>query len=51
MSAEQNLRIVQDMYAAFARGDIAFVLDQIDDGCEGFGVVSDSRTGVPGTST
>lgn len=47
MNAEKNLRIVQDMYAAFGRGDIAFVLDQIDDACDGFSVVSDARTGVP----
>ena len=26
MSAEQNLAIVQDIYAAFARGDLAAVL-------------------------
>jgi ketosteroid isomerase-like protein len=47
MSSEQNLRIVQDMYAAFGRGDVAFVLDQIDDACEGFGVISGTETGVP----
>jgi hypothetical protein len=47
MSAEKNLRIVQDMYAAFGRGDIGFVLDQIDDQCDGFGVVSAAATGVP----
>lgn len=47
MSAEQNLRIVQDMYAAFGRGDVAFVLAQIDDACDGFGVVSAAPTGVP----
>jgi ketosteroid isomerase-like protein len=47
MSAERNLQIVQDMYAAFGRGDIGFVLDQIDDRCEGFCVVSATRTGVP----
>ncbi len=47
MSAEQNLRIVQDMYAAFSRGDLGFVLDKIDDDCEGFGVISDTQTGVP----
>jgi ketosteroid isomerase-like protein len=47
MSAEQNLRIVQDMYAAFGRGDVAFVLEQIDDACDGFGVVSATATGVP----
>jgi ketosteroid isomerase-like protein len=47
MSAEQNLRIVQDMYAAFGRGDVAFVLEQIDDESDGFGVVSATKTGVP----
>jgi ketosteroid isomerase-like protein len=47
MSAEKNLRIVQDMYAAFARGDLGFVLDQVDDECDGFGVISGSQTGVP----
>jgi ketosteroid isomerase-like protein len=47
MSAEKNLRIIQDMYAAFGRGDIGFVLGQIDDDCDGFGVVSATETGVP----
>jgi len=47
MSAEQNLRIVQDMYAAFGRGDLSFVLDQIDDACDGFGVISGTPTQVP----
>jgi ketosteroid isomerase-like protein len=47
MTSEQNLRIVQDMYAAFSRGDLAFVLDQIDDACDGFAVVSHTNTGVP----
>jgi ketosteroid isomerase-like protein len=47
MSAEDNLRIVQDMYAAFGRGDVGFVVDQIDDACDGFGVVSATDTAVP----
>jgi ketosteroid isomerase-like protein len=47
MSAEKNLRIVQDMYAAFGRGDLAFVLDQIDDACDDFCAVSGTATGVP----
>jgi uncharacterized protein len=47
MSAEQNLRIVQDMYAAFGRGDLGFVLEQIDDACDGFGVISGTPTQVP----
>jgi uncharacterized protein len=47
MSAEKNLRIVQDMYAAFGRGDVGFVLEHIDDECDGFCVVSTTPTGVP----
>ena len=47
MSAEQNLRIVQDMYAAFSRGDLGFVLDQIAEDCDDFCVVSGTETGVP----
>jgi hypothetical protein len=47
MSAEKNLRIVQDMYAAFGRGDMNFVLEQIDDDCDGWGVVSGTQTAVP----
>jgi ketosteroid isomerase-like protein len=47
MSAEKNLRIVQDMYTAFGRGDVGYVIEQIDDQCDGFGVVSDAATGVP----
>jgi ketosteroid isomerase-like protein len=47
MSAEKNLRVVQDMYAAFGRGDVGFVLEQIDDECDGFGVISGTPTGVP----
>jgi ketosteroid isomerase-like protein len=47
MNAEKNLRTVQDMYAAFGRGDVGFVLDQIHDDCDGFGVVSTTETGAP----
>ena len=47
MSAEQNLRIVQDMYAAFSRGDLDFVLEQIAPDCEDFCVISGTATGVP----
>lgn len=47
MSAENNLRIVQDMYAAFGRGDIGFVLEQIAEDCDDFCVISASPTGVP----
>lgn len=47
MSAEKNLRIVQDMYAAFGRGDLNFVLDQIAEDCDDFCVISGTQTGVP----
>ena len=47
VSAEQNLRIVQDMYAAFGRGDIGFVLERIADDCDDFCVISGTETGVP----
>jgi len=47
MSADQNLRSVQDMYAAFGRGDLAFVLEQIADDCDDFCVISGTPTGVP----
>ena len=47
MSAEQNLRIVQDMYAAFGRGDVGFVLEQIAEDCDDFCVISATDTGAP----
>jgi uncharacterized protein len=46
MSAERNLQIVQDIYAAFTRGDLAFVLDRVHPECEAFSVISDAPTGV-----
>lgn len=51
MSAEQqgekNLRVVQDAYAAFARGDIGFVLNSLTDELQEFGVISAANTGAP----
>jgi len=46
-TSEQNLQIVKDMYAAFGRGDIAFVLERFAEELEGFGVLSNTSTGVP----
>jgi ketosteroid isomerase-like protein len=43
----QNLQIIQDCYAAFGRGDIAFVLDMFADELTDFGVISETPTGVP----
>jgi ketosteroid isomerase-like protein len=47
MSAEKNLAIVQDIYAAFARGDIASVLARISDDAGEFSVISAEKTAVP----
>jgi len=47
MSAEQNLVIVQDIYAAFARGDLAAVLAYVADDCGDFNVISAAPTRVP----
>lgn len=38
MTAEQNTAIVQDMYAAFGRGDIATLLDNLSDDVVWIGV-------------
>ena len=47
MSADKNLTFVQDMYAAFARGDIAYVLTRIPDDCAEFGVIAAGPSAVP----
>ena len=47
MSAEKNITFVQDMYAAFARGDIAYVLARIPDDCAEFGVIAAGPSAVP----
>ena len=31
MSEQQNLKTIQDMYAAFGRGDVAFIVNQLTD--------------------
>jgi ketosteroid isomerase-like protein len=47
MSTEKNVAFVQDMYAAFARGDIAYVLAQIPDDCAEFGVIAAGPSAAP----
>jgi ketosteroid isomerase-like protein len=34
MSAQENVRVVQEMFAAFGRGDVAGVLDRLSDDIE-----------------
>ena len=47
MSAEKNLAIVQDIYAAFGRGDLAAVLARISEQVGEFSVISGGPTQVP----
>lgn len=44
---QRNLQIIQDCYAAFGRGDIAFVLDHFADRLTEFGVLSSAGAKVP----
>lgn len=45
--SQQNLAFVQNMYAAFARGDIDYVLANIPDGCAEFGVIAAGKSAAP----
>jgi ketosteroid isomerase-like protein len=47
MSAQQNLAFVQNMYAAFARGDVDYCLANIPDDCAEFGVIAAGKSAVP----
>ena len=47
MTTEQNLKFVQDAYAAFARGDITALLARIPDDCAEFGVIAAAPSAVP----
>lgn len=47
MNTQKNLAFVQDMYAAFARGDIDYVLARIPDDCAEFGVIAAGKSAVP----
>jgi uncharacterized protein len=39
--SDNNIQIAQDIYAAFARGDVPAIMQHISDELEGFGVVSE----------
>ena len=47
MSAEENLAIVQDIHAAFARGDLPAVLARISEDVTEFNVISSAPSHVP----
>ena len=47
MSEHKNLAFVQDMYAAFARGDIDYVLANIPEDCAEFGVIAAGPSATP----
>ena len=47
MQDNTNIRLVQDIFAAFTRGDIEYVMSTISDAVTEFSVISDSPTAVP----
>jgi ketosteroid isomerase-like protein len=47
MNTQKNLAFVQAMYAAFARGDIAYVLARVPEDCAEFGVIAAAKSAVP----
>lgn len=47
MNSEQNIRTIRDIYAAFGRADLAYVLSAFADDIEDFGVISHGDTNVP----
>lgn len=47
MLMQDNISIVQDIFAAFSRGDIEYVMSTISEAVTEFSVISDSPTQVP----
>ncbi len=41
--SNNNIQIVQDIYAAFSRGDVPGIMQHIDDDLSAFGIVSEER--------
>jgi ketosteroid isomerase-like protein len=41
--SDKNIQIVQQIYAAFSRGDVPAIMQHISDDLRGFGVVSEQR--------
>jgi ketosteroid isomerase-like protein len=47
MSAEQNIEFVKDLYRAFSRGDLPYILERFAPELEEFGVMADGRAKAP----
>jgi uncharacterized protein len=47
MSEVQNIEFVKDLYAAFGRGDVPYILERFAPELEGFGVTASGRARAP----
>jgi uncharacterized protein len=41
--SDKNIQIVQEIYAAFSRGDVPSIMQHISEDLEGFGIVSERK--------
>jgi ketosteroid isomerase-like protein len=46
MSEQKNVQTIQDVYAAFGRGDVPYILERLTDDVT-WGIINDGTTGVP----
>jgi ketosteroid isomerase-like protein len=47
MSAEQNIEFIKDLYAAFSRGDLPYIVERFAPELEEFGVTANGRARAP----
>ena len=47
MSAETNVEFIKDLYAAFSRGDLPYILERFAPELEEFGVMANGRSKAP----
>lgn len=47
MSAEQNIDFIKDLYVAFSRGDLPYILERFAPALEEFGVMANGRAKAP----
>jgi ketosteroid isomerase-like protein len=47
MTTEQNIDFIKDLYAAFARGDLPYILERFAPELEEFGVMANGRAKAP----